>query len=169
MRAFIFSKKTLAILAAFVILAVGIWVLVAKNKDQTQSFEFSGLIEKVEANTVYVNGSYFADGKPVTAPATVRIQVSDKTKLEKNLWYMPTAQELQTTGGRWTPDSIKKETAVGTFDDFKSERGVGMQIHVKSNDNVFNKPKFTADNISYVEEVVQRSTTPYQSQSVIVQ
>jgi hypothetical protein len=161
MRDLSFSKKKLAILAVFVILLVGLIIVLTRNRNQTQAFEFRGVVEKVESNTVYINGRYTINDEPIGELMTVRVTIDSDTQIEKVLWHMPTADQLRVSGGRWSSNDIRKETVTGKLEDLNAENKSGLNLTAKSDKNVFGKPKFMADKISYVEEINERPSQPF--------
>ena len=124
--------------------------------ERGEAKEFIGQVKKVEDSLILANGLFVNRDKPELAKNSlkkdVKIKVSPETTIVKILMYMPTSEELKKTDGRWNPAELKQEEVPGTVPDltYKKEN---LTIRVVSDKNIFNKPKFTAKRIEYVEQV----------------
>ena len=116
--------------------------------------EFVGKVAKAEGNTLTMEGVFVVKDRPdLSNPSnskTVSVIIDLNTKLAKEILFLPTAQEVEKTGGFFKPDELKRETVVGSVDDFKAGE---ISIRVLGAGNIYGKNSFTALEIKYIEPV----------------
>ncbi len=125
-----------------------------------ESREFQGAIQKVEANKIYLKGSYIVsdsekakikDQEIVNKLYDVAVEVTPETKFVKTIWYMLSMKELEKTGGAWNPDDLKKDIQEGSFEDLKNVQGLALKVTTA--ENIFGEKDFKAITASYVVSV----------------
>jgi len=147
------SKKFL--LVFLVVLLAGVifgWGWYSKNRVIAK--EFIGTVKSVEGNAIVVEGVYSTPDQPELMQAdkrkTIQIMADEETKLVKESLYLPSAEELKDTGGRYDPSKLKREESAGSLEDLKAEN---ISIRAKSDINVYGSEFFTASEIRYIEPV----------------
>lgn len=117
------------------------------------SYQFVGQIEKVEGNMIYVKGLAVVPDKPESYNQdkikSVVVLLDDKTILEKEVWYMLSAEELKKSEGRWDPNQLRKEMQQGSMGDLDA----GASVTVESRENIYNKTEFRAKKVKYLKQV----------------
>lgn len=151
------SRKTVFSILVIIGLAIaGFFVSKFLFGERDQSKEFIGQVKKVENNAIWARGVFVNSDKPELAKEVstkdVEIKVSSETTIVKILMYMPTIEELKKTGGKWNPADLKREEALGMLAEL-TDKKEGLTIRVISDKNIFNKTKFTAKKIEFVEQV----------------
>lgn len=151
------SRKTAFSTLAIILLAVaGFFASKFLFGERGEAKEFIGQVEKVENNVIWTRGVFVNPDKPELAKKisskNVEIKVSSETVIVKILMYMPTSEELKKTGGRWNPADLRREEVLGMLTDL-TDRKQGLTIKATSDKNIFNKSKFTAKRIEFVEQV----------------
>ena len=150
-------KITLSIVAVIALAVAGFFASKFLFGEHGESREFIGQVKKVEGNVIWTNGVFVNQDNPELAKNgfrkdNVKIVVSSETTITKILMYMPTSEELKKTDGRWNPADLKQEETSGTVADLTDNKE-GLTIRVLSDKNIFNKSKFTAKRIEYIEQV----------------
>mgnify|MGYP001559735826 CR=1 FL=1 len=158
------DKKLYTAIAAIVVLVVlifwGDFILsLVGIKERIQSKEFIGQVLSVSGNSIFLKGSFtILNPKDLKAPRIspdlkeVEVIIDGKTKFVKTLLYLPSAEDLKKTGGRYNPDELKKEIRDGLLQDIKNNEG-NLSIIVKSQNNIFNKQRFITSEIDYIEPI----------------
>lgn len=118
--------------------------------------EFIGQVQKVKDNMIWARGVFINPDKPELAKEVstkeVEIKVLSETVIVKILMHMPTFEELKKTGGKWNPADLKQEETLGILADLTDGKN-GLTIRVISDKNIFNKTKFIAKRIEFIEQV----------------
>ncbi|MEK7138614.1 MAG: hypothetical protein AAB799_00340 [Patescibacteria group bacterium] len=145
------KKIFIAVTIFVLILLVGVvwwWV------NRVSANEFVGKIQKVESNQMTLSGVYVVKDRPdLSNPSnskTVSVIIDPNTKLIKEMLFLPTAQEVEKTGGFFKPDELKRETVAGSLEDFKTSQ---VSVRVLGVGNIYGKKSFTALEIRYIEPV----------------
>ncbi len=152
------NRKTIFFILIIIAIAIaGFFVSKFLFGERGEAKEFIGQVKKVEGNVILVNGVFVNQDKPELArngfrKEGVKIVVSPETTIVKILMYMPTSEELKKTDGRWNPADLKQEETSGTLADL-TDRKEGSTIRAVSDKNIFNKSKFTAKRIEFVEQI----------------
>jgi len=111
---------------------------------------FAGLIQKIEGNTIFLNGIYQSDKYPeVTGDRRdVQVTVTSQTKFIKQVVKFPTPEEIKASGKNYfiVGDMPKVETA-GSLEDLAAVNPDG--IFVTSLNNIYGQSQFTASEITY--------------------
>lgn len=151
MREFSFSKK-LALIAVIILVFVGASVYWYTTRDKTQAHMFRGSLQSVDGDLLKVTGHFYSDdGTQLFEETTAVVNISSETNIEKIVWHMPTKQELQASNNKWNPDTLRKTIEPGSVSDLKSDNVQGLPLEIKSEKNIFKKPKFNASYISFIE------------------
>lgn len=120
-----------------------------------ESKEFIGSVKKIEGDYVYAFGVFTVIDHPEfydpKERMNVRIEITPKTEIVKNLIHMPSRAELQASKGRWNPADLRTEFVAGSLEDIKNAQG--MPVKITTSKNIFKKPEFTAQKIEYIEQV----------------
>lgn len=151
------NRKTVFLVLVIISLTVaGFFASKFLFGERGESKEFIGQIKKVENNMILARGVFVNPDKPELAEEVstkdVKIKISSETTIVKILMYMPTLEELKKAGGKWNPADLKQEETIGTLTDLTHEKE-GLTIRALSDKNIFNKTKFTAKKIEFVEQV----------------
>lgn len=152
-KKFIFGLTALAVLAAAVFFLPGIL------SEKIEAKEFIGQLIEVKSNSIIIEGAYnissFQDSDQNNFQPElkkVEVLVDSKTKFSKTLLYLPSAQDLEKTGGKYDPSGLKRGSAEGSLEDLKIMEG-GVSITAKSESNVYNRSRFFASEIQYIEAI----------------
>ena len=143
------------IIVVLVILAAGVvfgfWQY---QKIKVESQEFAGRVLKVENGAIAVEGIYLVPERPdLVGPGntkTVTVLVDSQTRLVKERLFLPSAEEVKDSGGRYDPAKLKRETSAGSLSDLKTEN---VSVTAKAVKNVYGRSSFTASEIIYIEPV----------------
>ena len=151
MNAFKENKKIF--IALFIFLVLLGWVAFLKlREDKIISREFGGQIIKIENNTIFLKGLFNIEkgGEFIKKQAEreVRVLLIPDIKLVKTLLYLPEATGLEPV--KYNPNDLKKDYQEGSLEDLKENTS---GITVTSDRNIFNKSKFKAVKIEYIEPV----------------
>lgn len=151
------NRKTAFSILVIIFLAIaGFFASKFLFGERGESKEFIGQVKKVENNVIWAHGRFINRDKPELANKSlskdVEITVSPETMVVKILMYMPTSEELAKTDGRWNPADLRQEETPGMVTDLTDNKE-GLTIKVLSDKNIFNKSKFTAKKIEFVEQV----------------
>lgn len=144
------------ILALLAIVVVGLTGLVFSNyfQNRVYSNEFVGKVKQADGNILTMEGVYVVKDRPdLSNPSnfeTVSVVVDQNTKLTKERLFLPTAQEVEKTGGFFKPDELKRKVVVGSTDDFKTGQ---VSVRVLGSGNIYGKKSFAATEIIYIEPV----------------
>ncbi len=120
-----------------------------------ESHEFLGSLNKVEGTHLYSNGVFIVtpDQPKYHNPEyykDVIIDVTPTTTFVKEVYTMPTSEELKKTGGRYSWADLKHEAAAGTINDLTNSGG--RPIKVTTQKNIYGKDRFQADEVEYIEQ-----------------
>lgn len=142
------------------IILVGIGVIVAVIvsfvfviKNISYAEQFNGRIEEVKGNSLFVKG-FFVDlktNKLSQDSNSVEILINSDTKIIKTLLYMPTQKELKQTGGRWSPNNLKKETKEVSIEELKNKQSFPITVKMKKVRQ--GTQKFNAVEIDFTEQI----------------
>jgi len=150
------GRQILILIIAFLLIGAGFLLYQRSFKTDYDAFEFIGRIEKIEDNSIFLFGTYFAPDQPDLANAQnqkkVKVMIGSETKFVKTKLFLPTDEELKASGGRFRPDELKREEETGSLDDIKKilENSERFSIRVKSTKDIYGKSKFYASEISYI-------------------
>ncbi len=115
------------------------------------------VVTKVENGIIYgnaafgVNGSY--ENETALNPIEVRVTVAPGAAITKTVYYLPSMEELQANGWHYNTGNLRTEIVSGSYADLTDTRKhiSGMTVH--SEDNIWKKASFTANAISYEEQI----------------
>ena len=148
------NLKFLVIIVVIIVAAGIVFGFWQYQKTRAEAKEFVGKVVKVESNTVTVEGVYIVLGRPdLSGPdkaKTVTVLLDAQTRLIKELLYLPSAEEVKDTGGRYNPSELKREEMAGSLDDLKDE---GVSVRVIAAKNIYGRSSFFAKEIRYIEPV----------------
>src|SRR3989344_6321013 len=147
------GKMAIIVILAVLILAGFLYrILFIKTYE---SKEFIGPVEAVEGKYILSTGVFTVIDHPEfyepDKRKTVKIEITSNTEIIKILMHMPTLEDLEKTDGRWNPNEFWQEEKPGSIEDIK--KGNGMMLKVSTKNNIFNKSKFQAQKIEYIEQV----------------
>lgn len=147
------SKKILLTIIVIIVAALlvgGVWLFLHR----VQSNEFVGKVTKADGNTLTMEGVFVVKDRPdLSNPSnskTVSVVIDQNTKLTKEKLFLPTAQEVEKTGGRFNPSDLKREAIIGSIDDFKTGQ---VSVRVLGMGNIYGKKLFVASEVIYIEPV----------------
>lgn len=149
-------KLFLSVVIVALLVAGATLVFTKESGDAFESKEIFARVQRVEGDTVYAKGEYVdLSGRIVTdmAETDFVIKVTSETKISKEVWYMPTQEEIDALGGMVTSDQVRKSTEVGALSDFTRNAAENFPITVITTDNIAGKTKITASEIKYFETV----------------
>lgn len=118
-----------------------------------RSYEFSGNVETVGDSTITVRGQ-FVDAKTQRLfpgeLVLVEVEVSLETRIVREAFRIPSAEELTKTGGIFKPDELPREQSITDLLVLKQDtmRTTAGAV-VKASKNVFGKSRFEAEEIAY--------------------
>jgi len=144
-----------------VLVGAGVWIWWSNYRpginlgSKIESYEFAGQIVNINGNNITLKGAFVMANQNDLAKNEIRevtVLVSDDTKITKTLLYIPTAAELEKTGGLFYPDKLKKDYQDVNLETLKSE-GASSGLIVKSTTNIYDKSSFSVSEISYTEPV----------------
>lgn len=146
------------VLGLLVIIVIGLAGLVFSNyfQNRVYSNEFAGQVKDVngENNVIAVEGVYVVKDRPeLSNPEnrlTAAVTIDNQTKIIKKRLFLPTAEEVAATGGRFDPAKLRNELVVGSLNDLRVQ---GASVTVKSLKNIFGRSSFIASEILYIEPV----------------
>ncbi|HYE22362.1 MAG TPA: hypothetical protein VD998_02105 [Verrucomicrobiae bacterium] len=149
------NKLTLLLLAG-VVLIVAVVLQIQKNQKENASdkaFEFHGNVWQVSDNRIEVQGSFKIEGKDFNSSdpiKTVMVEVGPETKIIRNAFKMPSAEELKATNGMFKPNELPKEERPSTVEELRQDhltKTIGIKIISKK--DILNKESFIASEIIY--------------------
>ena len=148
-------KKIVIGVLGLAVIASGVMLILQSKKnnnvsDTNKSYEFAGFITGGEGNVVKVQGFYMDpkdSKKTLSKPMLVEIQVAASTKLVKTVTYLPA------TGKSFDHSKLKKEVTEGAMADLLNPDIQGLALRAKSESDIYNKPTFLANEISYSMDV----------------
>lgn len=114
------------------------------------------IVQRVEGDTVIAHGQYVdPTGVIIESGEDVifRIKITPETKISKEIWYMPTDDELEALGGMITVDQVTREVVVGSVDDFSKNDAVGFPLSVIMDYDIGNDKDIIASEIKYLETI----------------
>ena len=155
--------KWLYVIGVLVAVAI-LWLVFAGRGDSPKgvfdedlnSTEFAGRIERIEGNTIFLNGNFIVTDRPEFLNAEniidVAVTVSETTEFIKNTVYLPSPEEVADTDGYFNASDLRQEKTAGSFDDLISDIGLGLEV--TANGNIFGQTQFTASKIEYIDPVL---------------
>lgn len=150
------KRKLLLILLAAALLYGGFW-LYSWYKAQPVAYEFIGRIQKMENGVLFANGTYTVQGRSdLSGPDTktdVRITLAKDAKFVKEFVYLPTAKELEKTGGMYRASDLKREKTDGSADDLAWLLDSGAAARFLSDGNIYKKSKFKVSTLEYIKAI----------------
>lgn len=152
------KRKILLIIVALAVLYGGFWLYGRYYKTSSVTpvaMEFIGRIQKIENGVLYVNGNYAVGEVPIhgLSPVDVQITVAKDAKFIKELVYLPTAAELEKTGGVYKSQDLKREKTSGTIDDLTKLQDGNTGIIFTAVKNIYGKTNFEVSQLDYIEPV----------------
>ena len=146
-------SKILTSVIILLAIALGIY-WIQSYQHRPQAMEFAGRTDHVDGNNIYTRGVYVnpknvETDKPIEADMV--ISVDQNTKYIKVTQFLPTAAELEASGGMYEPAKLKSEEGEGSLQDIADEVTDG--IFAKSDRNIYGKAGFTASEIKYYVRV----------------
>lgn len=145
------KKITVIVFFAIVAILGGYFFTGQFFVDKIKADEFVGTVMGVDGNILKLSGYFetpFGDGQL----KQVEVIVDSKTEFLKTFVHMPTAEELEITGGFYNFKDLTKEETAGSLEDLINAK---ILVSVTSNKNIYNKSKFKAKKISYLERVYE--------------
>ncbi|OGE81595.1 MAG: hypothetical protein A3H72_03000 [Candidatus Doudnabacteria bacterium RIFCSPLOWO2_02_FULL_48_8] len=143
------NKKTVFATIVILLIVVATWFW-WQGQAAVKAYEFAGRIEKVEGPVIFTKGVYENAQNPkglTLAEEDKQIVVGEDTKLIKITQFMPTAAELEQSGGQYRPQDLRSEQSAGSLDDLA--QGLTDGVFAKSDRNIYGQSKFVATEITY--------------------
>ena len=161
------KKASITVLIIILLVAVGGWYgwrIKHQGPAKPESYRINGqTVEVSDTGIVTVSGYYAGeDDVPIglpKEPSIVHVKTDANTKIIKTLLYLPGAEELKATGGRYDPSKLKRETAPNTIVDLKKS-GRGTVVTITFNADIYNQPVIFANqikDITYISPVYPAS------------
>ena len=121
-------------------------------RERVEAKEFAGRIIKTENNLVFMSGRFISENNqpnPQKEEKEVRVFITPETKIIKTIIYLPGLKDVGPDGS-YDPATLRRETVDGSKDDLVPDRS---SVLIKSDKNIFNKRKFSAVSIEYIEPI----------------
>ncbi len=83
----------------------------------------------------------------------IQITLAKDVKFIKELVYLPTAAELEKTGGRYRAGDLRREKTSGSTDDLAWLNDSGTGIIFTAAKNIYGKSTFEVKQLEYIEPV----------------
>ncbi len=138
------KNKLVLVMAPILALVLALGIYFGFGFGNPQSRQFSGIVLRVEGNSVFLNGVFVVNGKRFGGLKEAEVMVLPETKLTATILYAPSNPK---PGVPWDMAGLKKETKEGSLTDLQKEGGLVMLV--ETGNNVFGKTKFEATKISY--------------------
>lgn len=140
------------IILLIVILVVGFLIQRYWNLSGAKAYEFTGSIQKVDGQTIYMHGNYNVTDHPelrATGKALdVKVKVKSGTKFIRITIYRPANLAILLRAGKVVdPTTFKREVKTGSLEDLASGNVEGAVI--ETNNNIYNHNSFGAQSITY--------------------
>jgi hypothetical protein len=137
------------LLVALVLIALGLWAYGNFFIEKVESKQLVGQILEQRDGRIVINGDYIVEDTgshtPPPPKQTVTVEISRKTKLVKTTVQVPSAAELQASGGAYNGDALPRQILEGSVADLKQ----GMTVLVLTSKNSFGSDRVTASEVQY--------------------
>lgn len=146
------DRNLLISVVVFVVLLAIILFIQFFGGERIEAREFAGRITKAESDSIFMAGNFVLEGNQADSQREekmIEVIITPGTKIIKTLVYLPRLEQVG-PDGEYDPSTLKRETADGSKDDLTEGRS---SVLVKSDKNIFNKKKFEAASIEYIEPV----------------
>lgn len=125
----------------------------------TRAYEFTGSIQKVEGQTIYMRGNYNSPDHPEwradARAVDVKVRIGSDTKLVRITIHRPANFAAQIAAGTVIdPRTLKQEVTTGSLADLASGKVNGATISTSS--NIYGDKKFRAQSITYYYAVDEK-------------
>lgn len=156
-------KSLIAIISLGIIiaLAIGSFYYLKNSSSKTAdsgteqtSHKFIGQVTKIEGNTISARGIFFLDSSGKIGSGGVQdvtINTLPDTRFVKTLVY----REKAVVGQAWDPSKLRKQEVSSSLVGLSelATKINGLDITVVTNNDILNETAFTANSITYSEEV----------------
>jgi|SRR3989338_3178618 len=126
------------------------------RKEKVESYQFAGIITKIEDNRLYLKGSFVvSEGSTGDYNGSVIeaiVKITNKTEIIKNTIYLPSQNEVGPNGTYKVSDLKKEQTVI-----MLANLTVNKSVMVTSSKNIFGKQSFNAEKIEYVEPIYPKN------------
>ena len=145
-------KKMRLILALVVVLAAVFLIQKFWPTSDIKAYEFTGVVEKVDGQTIFMNGNYNIADRPdlrdESQAFNAKVKLKSDTKFVRINIYRPAAlgQRIQ-AGEVVDPSTFRREVKPGSLDDFKN--GMVKEAVVETSKNIYDKESFFAQSVTY--------------------
>lgn len=124
------------------------------QKTKIETKEFTGKVVRVEANAITVEGVYVVPDRPdLSGPdktKTVIGLLDEQSRLIKERLYLPSAEEVEKTGGRYDPSKLRREETPGSVEDLREG---DTSVRIIAARNIYGLSSFSVREIRYIEPV----------------
>lgn len=144
-------KKIAVIVFFAAVVILGGYLLTDQFTNKIKASEFIGTVVGIDGNILKLSG-YFETPSGDGQLKQVEVIVDSKTEFLKTIVHMPTVADLEKTGGFYTFNDLQKEEVMGSLDDLKNSK---IMVSAISEKNIYNKSKFKAKKLSYLERVYE--------------
>lgn len=147
------KMKKIAVIVFFaaVVIFGGYFLIGQFFADKVKVNEFVGTIMEIDGNILKLSG-YFETPSGDGQLKQVEVIIDSKTEFLKTIVHMPTVADLEKTGGFYTLSDLQKEEVMGSLEDLRNAK---IMVSAISEKNIYNKSKFKAKKISYLERVYE--------------
>ena len=154
------NKKLIIAIIGILVLVVAALIWNWKFKVTAEAREFVGKVEKIEGSTIYAKGAFVVPDKPEFSGSDyirdVKISITPETKFTKTLVFLPSAKELEKTGGYFDGSKLPRENRDASPEMMKNElNSRNIVIEAKANKNIFQKSEFSVVEVKYTVQFVE--------------
>lgn len=126
---------------------------------RVRAYEFTGSIQKVDGQTIYMHGNYNSPDHPEwradVQAIDVKVRVGLDTKLVRITIHRPANFAAQVAAGKAVdPGNLKQEVTAGSLADLAS--GKVNNATIETNSSIYGDKKFTAQSITYYYAVDEK-------------
>ena len=135
-----------------IILAAGFLIQKFWLGSDIKAYEFTGSIQKIDGQTIYMHGNYNSPDHPEWRSASqavnVKVKVGSDTKLVRIAIYRSPDFAAQVAAGKTVdPETLRQEITTGSLSDFAGGNVNGATIETSS--NIYGDKNFLAQSITY--------------------
>ncbi|MEK7138613.1 MAG: hypothetical protein AAB799_00335 [Patescibacteria group bacterium] len=154
-------KKIRLVLALVVIIVVGLLIQKFWPTSDIKAYEFTGSIEKVEGQTMYMRGNYNVADHPELRDNgrsfDAKIKVKSDTKFVRINIYRPADLGAKLAAGEAVdPSTFRREVKSGSLEDLKS--GMVKEAVIETSKSIYGKESFSAQSVTYYYPVDEEET-----------
>lgn len=147
------------IIILVVLILAGFLIQKYLTGSRARAYEFSGSIQKVDGQTLYLHGNYNSPDHPEwraeSQAVDVKVRVGSDTKLVKITILRPADFAAQIRAGKAIdPETLKQEISAGSINDLASGKVNGAVI--ETSNNIYGDKNFTAQSITYYYAVDEK-------------